>query len=346
MLNVIVIANYFGPPPRIFPLWLDSCGANVLIRWVLVNDLDMAKYRVPSNMKVVQSDFSQMRNLLQSKFPWQIRYERPWDFCAFKPLLGTIFEDELREADYCGWSDCDMLYGDLTPVVKIAEQGYDKIMPNGHFSIIRNTPELNKFIFHHPCTRKAVAADEKGLSCYDERDFRFTVMHDYGAKQASEVVPYIHLYPRWGHFKFNVSKAASRLLGLGEDGSCPVVFTWQNGKLTGHFALPNHSVQTLDLAYVHFFKRNICAKVDELKSDGSVYLIKPSGVVKLCEASDSFEGISYVKILLLNFPRLHLKYIKDRLNLATAKRKLRRLFRMFCKQKVQQDDTIVFHSDC
>ena len=346
MLDIRVIANYFGAPPRIFPLWLDSCGANLDIQWMFITDIDMSCYTLPSNMTVINTNFGKLKEVLQAKFPYPVRYERPWDFCAFKPLLGTIFEDELQGADYWGWSDCDMLYGDLTPVVKLAEQGYDKIMPNGHFSIIRNTPELNKFIFNHPCTRKAVAVDENGLSCYDERDFRFTVMHDYGAKQASEIVPYIHLYPRWGHFKFNVSKAASRLLGLGEDGSCPVVFTWQSGKLTGHFALPNHSVQTLDLAYVHFFKRNIGIKTDNLKTDGTVYLIKPCGVAKLCDPGASFEGLSYAKILLLNFPRLHWKYIKDRLNLATAKRKLRRLFRGLRKQKVQQNDTIVFHSDC
>ena len=54
-----------------------------------------------------------------------------------------VFSDELAGADYWGWSDCDMLFGDLPPVMRLAEEGYDKIMPNGHFSLVKNSVELN-----------------------------------------------------------------------------------------------------------------------------------------------------------------------------------------------------------
>lgn len=343
MLDVRVIVNWFGKPPNVFPLWIDSCGVNKTIEWMFFTDIDMSKYHVPKNMTIHTCDFDWMKSRLQSKFPYPVRYERPWDFCAFKPLLGTVFEEELKGADFWGWSDVDMLYGSLTPVISLAEKGYDKVMPNGHFSIVRNSPDLNKFIFDHPCTRKAIAADESGLSCYDERDFRFTVMHDYGAKQASEIVSYIHLYPRWGHFKFNVSKAASRILELGDDGSCPVVFTWKDGHLTGHFALPDHSVRTLDLAYVHFFKRNIRAKVDSLKNDGSVYMIQPSGIRKL---HNEWHELRYMQILLLNYPRLHWKYTIDRLNWQTMRRKFKQLFKRLSHKEDQDADSIVFNSDC
>lgn len=339
MMDVRVIANYFGTPPRVFQLWLDSCGANSAITWVFFTDIEMSRYRVPGNVKVRQTTFLELKQQLQSKFPYPIRYEKPWGFCAFKPLLGTIFSEELQGADYWGWSDCDMLYGDLTPVLKLAEEGYDKIMPNGHFSLIKNTDSLNRFIFEHRKSHEAVALSEKGLSCYDERDFRFTVMHEYGAKQASEVVPYIHLYPRWGHFSFNVSKAASRLLGLGDDGSCPVVFTWKNGHLTGHFALPNHTVRQLDLAYVHFFKRNIRDRIGQLAQDGTEYLVAPTGV---CPHGG---GLSWGRIRWINRPRMHWKYIYDRLNWKTIYGKLRRFKHLFSRE-VAQKGSLILHSGC
>ena len=342
MLDVRVVVNYFGNPPHVFPLWLDSCGCNEGIKWLFFTDIDMSKYHVPANMVVIPCDFKWMKSRIQSKFSYPVRYSRPWDFCALKPLIGTIFAEELGGADFWGWSDIDMLYGDLSPVIRLAEDGYDKIMPNGHFSIIRNTKDLNRFIMEHPCTRKAVAEDEYGLSCYDERDFRFTVMYDYGARQASEVVPYIHLYPRWGHFKFNVSHAASRTLGLRDDQDCPVIFTWQNGHLLGHFAQSGKAVRTLELAYVHFFKRNIGRSVDRLlptKQEG--YLIVPNGI------RENEQGtLGYWTIRWLNRPRIHWKYVFDRLNWATLKRKMVGLSKTARMRKKDEYSRTVFHRDC
>ena len=54
-------------------------------------------------------------------------------------MLGTVCADELAGADYWGYSDCDMVFGNLTPVLHLAEEGYDKIMPNGHFSLVKNS---------------------------------------------------------------------------------------------------------------------------------------------------------------------------------------------------------------
>ena len=336
MLDIRVVVNYFGRPPKAFQLWLDSLGANLPVKWLFITDIDMACFRVPSNVVVLKSDFATLKKKLQSAFPYPVRYEKPWDFCAFKPVLGTVFADELAGADYWGWSDCDMLFGDLTPVLHLAEEGYDKIMPNGHFSLVKNSVELNKFILEHPKTYQALALSESGLSCFDERDFRFTVMHDFGAKQASEIVPYIHLYPRWGHFTFNVCFAACRELGIGKEESVPVIFTWCRGKLTGHFAMNDHTVKKLDLAYVHFFKRDIRAWTGELKNDGTVYLIEPGGI-KMVNRSQDF---SYRDVRWIDRARgINVKYFWDRLTWRTIKNKL------YHKQQ-KSKDTLIYWPGC
>lgn len=344
-MDIRVVANYFGNPPRVFQLWLDSCGANPGVQWLFMTDIDMSKYRVPSNMTVQLSDFPSLKSRIQACFPYPVRYERPWDFCALKPLIGTIFSQELIGADYWGWSDCDMLYGDLSPVIRLAEQGYDKIMPNGHFSLVKNSRELNQFILNHPKTVEALRKSGHGLSCFDERDFRFTVMHDFGARQASEIVPYIHVYPRWGHFTFNVSHAACRELGIENDESVPVVFTWCKGRLTGHFAMYDHTVKNLDLAYVHFFKRNIKALTEGLKRDGTVYLVAPNGITELKRLPE----FSYWEIRRIDRPRLHWHYIWSRLTIATLVRKYKSLLRKFGRHSAaaqNQKDDIVFWPDC
>ncbi len=323
-MDVRVIVNYFGKPPQAFQLWLDSCGANRLLNWIFFTDIDMSKSHVPNNMQIVPCDFDWMRQRICASFEYPVKYDRPYDFCSFKPLLGTIFQKELVGADFWGWSDLDMLYGDLSPVITMAKDGYDKIMPGGHFSIIRNSGELNRFIRDHQCTRNAIAAELDGprLPCYDEVDFPFTVMKDYGAKLENDIIPFVHLNPRCGHFKLDGCVATTRLLGLGEGEPCPLVLTWCDGHLKGYFALPNRTVHSLELAYVHFFKRDIKEKIGRLANDGTEYLILPEGIVKSADRK-IYHRRDYWGIRLLDYPRIHWQYFLKRMNWNTFKRKMR-----------------------
>ena len=319
-MDIRVIVNYFGKPPQAFQLWLDSCGANRLLKWIFFTDIDMSRYHVPNNMQIVPCDFDWMRQRICASFEYPVKYDRPYDFCSFKPLLGTIFQKELTGADFWGWSDLDMLYGDVSPVVAMAENGYDKVMPGGHFSITKNTLELNRFIYNHPCSRTALSPNE-GLPCYDEVDFPLTVMRDYGAKQERDVIPFVHLNPRCGHFLLDGCDATTRLLGIGNREPCPLVLTWCDGHLKGYFALPNRTVRSLELAYVHFFKRDIKEKIGRLTNDGTEYLILPEGVVKSADRK-IYHRRDYWGIRLLDYPRIHWQYFLKRMNWNTFKRKI------------------------
>ena len=324
MLDIRVVVNYFGHPPQAFQLWLDSCGANGSINWMFFTDTDMSKYHVPDNVKIIFCDFDWMRQRICKSFAYPVKYSRPYDFCGFKPLIGTIFKNELEGADFWGWSDVDMLYGDLSPVVEMAKDGYDKVMPGGHFSIIRNSPELNRFILGHQCTKQALALEieeRDRLPCYDEVDFPLKVMNDYGARQESDIIPFVHLNPRCGHFKLDGCMSTRRLLDLNDGETCPLVLTWCNGSLKGYFALSNKTVRVLDLAYVHFFKRDIKDKIGRLENDGTEYLILPGGIDKVGNGN-AFNMREYWNIRMLDFPRIHWQYFIKRLNWSTFKRKI------------------------
>jgi len=178
------------------------------------------------------------------------------------------------------------------------------------------------------------------VPCFDEEDFRFTVLYEYGAKQASEMLPFIHLNPRRGHFWFRNSIPCNRILGWRKKGSPPFVMTWQNGDLTGWFAVPGMGVKTLKLAYVHFFKRDIRTNVKRLER-GITYLITPKGI-------DVYTGkypLTYWRIRWLNRPRIHWKYMMSRLTLTVFKRKICSLvdFLLFKRKKCY---SIVRSEDC
>ena len=91
MLDIRVVVNYFGKPPKAFQLWLDSLGANLPVKWLFITDIDMACFRVPSNVVVLKSDFATLKKKLQSAFPYPVRYENPGIFARSGQCLGRFF---------------------------------------------------------------------------------------------------------------------------------------------------------------------------------------------------------------------------------------------------------------
>lgn len=319
MTDIRVVANYFGKPPRTFQLWLDSCGQNPRITFLFFTDCNMSRYVLPNNVRVISITFAEMREKLQAPFSYPIQYERAWDFCAFRPVFGSVFKQELDGADFWGWCDCDLIFGDLTSVVELAG-GYDKLMSKGHFSLVRNAQPLNDFVLNHPLTRGAISA-ERTVPCYDELHFRFYVLREFGARQLPETeIPFVNVAPRAGHFTFDCSHALSKRLSLPNNRSVPFILTWYAGKLVGHFAMPDCSVKKVELAYAHFIKRDLHDFVGRLER-GCSYLVTPDGVVEASACDYTYE-----QILNLDRPRIHWKYYRDRLNFRTLKRKAKEFY--------------------
>ena len=72
-----------------------------------------------------------------------------YKICDFKPAFGKLFEDYLSEYDFWGYSDIDLILGDLTKVLNPATlanfdilYGYSDFA-SGPFAIYRNTDHIN-----------------------------------------------------------------------------------------------------------------------------------------------------------------------------------------------------------
>lgn len=69
----------------------------------------------------------------------------PYKLCDYKPTYGVLFAEYLKNYDYWGYIDCDLVFGNLSKYLKnigIAE--YDRIYSAGHLSIYRNCKEINE----------------------------------------------------------------------------------------------------------------------------------------------------------------------------------------------------------
>lgn len=171
MKKCIFILPYFGEFKNYFQLFLDSCGYNAGFNWLIITD-SKGKYVYPENVKVLEMDFGELRQIIQRKFDFPISLKTPYKLCDFKPAYGYVFEEYIQDYQYWGHCDCDLIFGDLSlELNNLLAEGYDKLFAAGHLTIYRNTVVNNRrfmlpFLDNGPIYRSALSRDE--IFAFDE----------------------------------------------------------------------------------------------------------------------------------------------------------------------------------
>ena len=144
MMKVAIIVPYFGTLPNYFQLFLNSCRYNGKFDWIIFTD-DCTEYDYPENVHKIKMNFSECKNLIQGKFPFDISLNSPQKLCDFKPAYGYIFDDYLLTYDWWGHCDLDQIFGDLSQFVTEERlEKYEKIYSLGHLTLYKNIEKINK----------------------------------------------------------------------------------------------------------------------------------------------------------------------------------------------------------
>lgn len=140
--KIAIICPYFGKLPVWFDLLLYSCSRNESIDFYFFTDCDIPK--TYGNTIFYRISFEDYCNLVSSKLTIKFQPNSPYKLCDLKPFYGIIHKDLIGEYDFWGFADMDLVYGDLSELVKKVESGrYDLITTHadrvaGHFTLIRN----------------------------------------------------------------------------------------------------------------------------------------------------------------------------------------------------------------
>lgn len=169
-IQCVFILPYFGRFNNYFPLFLRSCAENPTFHWLIFTD-DDRPFHYPQNVKVVPMTFTQFKSLASNKLKFAPALPSPYKLCDMKPAYGFLFEDYIRNYEYWGHCDCDVVFGNLSTMVTPAlQRGYDKLFSMGHMVIYRNTAENNRRFMHdyqgQPIYRKAFTTDR--IYVFDE----------------------------------------------------------------------------------------------------------------------------------------------------------------------------------
>lgn len=137
------ILPYFGKFPNYFPVFLQTCKTNNDFTWLIFTDDDTV-YDYPDNVKVIYISFEDFKDKIQNKFEFKVVINEAHKLCDYKPAYGYIFSEYLKEYEFWGHCDIDIIFGNLKKFItdSLLNQ-YDKLFCLGHMELYRNSDEIN-----------------------------------------------------------------------------------------------------------------------------------------------------------------------------------------------------------
>ena len=155
---------YYGSVHNYFQLYLDSLEKNKdCLTVFFISDIDLTQYRIPENFIQIKLTIQHLRNRLSSLlYSAYKKYVHPNDllpynykFCDIKILYSLLFEDVIqnytvKNYDYVGWGDCDLIYGKLSNFIDLSQE-YGIIGGwHGHFTTILNNKAFKNIFTEIP----------------------------------------------------------------------------------------------------------------------------------------------------------------------------------------------------
>lgn len=142
MTKIAIITFYYGQWKPIMSFWLNSVANNPTIDFFMFTDIEMPNK--PQNVIIINISFQKLIAYTQKKFDFTICIPEPYKFPDFRPAFGEIFSDYLKDYDFWGFCDTDLVFGNIRAFMTDAllEQ-YDKLLAMGHFTLYRNNETVN-----------------------------------------------------------------------------------------------------------------------------------------------------------------------------------------------------------
>jgi len=281
--KIALIIPYFGKFNHYFPLFLESCGYNSSIDWLIFTDSE-DKYSWPENVKKINMSFEEFRKLTQKNFSYEISLDRPYKLCDFRPAYGEVLKTYLRGYDFWGYCDCDLIFGNIRKfVTDDILDSYDKIFSRGHLTLFRNNSQINSFYREqNEIDVRSIYTSDKNCK-FDEWTGISTIWELQGKKFYDEM-PFDDLliglegfYPTkrigkkelggpYHHNNIDISQRYKQMKHI--------VYSFSGGSLYRLWS-ETKKVHKEEVLYVHLQKRNM--GFDTAVNYENGYIISPSG---------------------------------------------------------------------
>lgn len=268
MTSIIYIIPYFGTLPSFFSVWLESCRKNYNINWLIFTD-DHTPFDFPENVHVIYCTFDDIKERIKNSFSFPIYLDKPYKLCDYKVAYGLIFKDYIKDFDFWGFCDIDLIWGDIRSFfTENLLKKYDKIGYQGHSTLFRNTKHINSLFLEslgEESFEKLIKSDKNE---FIDENFINRLFDSKGMKTYKEPI-FANLSPFVYNFKINHLKTKDRLKNK------HFIFSYENGKLY-RMAVVKETVYKDEYLYVHFLKRKMDINISPKTNN---YLIVPNALI-------------------------------------------------------------------
>jgi hypothetical protein len=154
MKRICVIIPYFGRWPAYLDLFLHACHRNPILNVLFLTDLKPPA-QSPDNVRFHYVTIDQIRRSIKDLVGIEAMITKPYKLCDIKPAYGLIFQDYIRDFDFWGYGDIDLVYGDLSRWLTAEALSSDVISfrkkwLSGSLALFRNNEKMNRLFLESP----------------------------------------------------------------------------------------------------------------------------------------------------------------------------------------------------
>ena len=269
--SICLIVPYFGKLPSYINLFLKSVEFNPTIDICFFTD-DEVNIKSP-NLMVIKSSLAEIKARIEKVLGFKINLEKPYKLCDYRPVFGLAFADYLKDYDFWGYCDIDLVFGDIRKfITSEILDNYDKVYQHGHLTLNKNNDEVNhEFMSSFGIDYKKVFTSNINFVFDELSGIQQKFDHD-GFKTYKEF-DFIDVNPWRYHIE--------RCMDVQHDTSFDYeheCFFWDEGHLYRE-ALVDKKIDQQEFLYFHFQKRQFNTPEDVLSSN-CFYLTNDGCVVK------------------------------------------------------------------
>lgn len=275
MYKIRIIIPYFGRLPELFKFWYQSALDNPNVDFLFFSDWHIEQ---SENIKVVSMGFDEFRKIIQNHYDFSINLPSPYKLCDFRGAYGDIFNEYLKDYDFWGFGDIDMVYGQIRDFItdEVLDK-YDVISGWGHLTLYRNNEYCNTFY----------KTKKEGFLYYKDvfQQAKNIFFDEYLHKGLSDLWMELHPDKIWNSFLFDDISIPSINFNFVSvfhpEYSENLIFEYVNKNLYRIYTKGNEIIQEPTL-YAHFQKRSFLRVKTENTNN---FLIIPNKIISVKEIS-------------------------------------------------------------
>ena len=279
--SIIMLIPYFGSWPVWFDFFLLSCKFNQSIQWQFYTDCGIPE-NAPSNVCFQSISFVDYKKKVSDALNISFNPDSAYKLCDLKPALGFIHEEDIKGYDLWGFSDIDLVYGDLRQYFTAERLSKHDLYSthnrriSGHFCLMRNTKKMREaFKLMKNWQRRL---EDQRHYALDEAEFsKIFIKRKNFPKPLFDLVGRFNSWRRRSEFVEAFSTPNASVAWVDGSYNFPGKWYWCNGKLT------NDLTGSKEFPYFHFlvWKKDAWAKgagFEKISDDSHSFTISEAGI--------------------------------------------------------------------